>query len=71
MVSGRLNQRHRRAKERGVADHFVPMVQARGEHALAAQHRKHGTQDHGHPEQGGEAATEADAAERGEQDEDC
>ncbi len=56
-----MNQREQRAER----DAFVPMVEGGAEWRLAPHKGDSRTQDDGHPKQGSDAPSKANAAERG------
>jgi len=56
------------AEQRGIGHRLVPMIEHAVERSLAPHDADDGTQRDGHPQQRGEAAGKADAAERGEND---
>jgi hypothetical protein len=51
-----------------VSQRFIPVVEDGIERSFMLQRRQHRAQDRGHPQQRGQASIEADAAKRGEDD---
>jgi hypothetical protein len=71
VVEAKMVNDMNQTEQRGVGDRFIPVIENGVERPLALHGADDDAENNRHPQQRGEAAGEADAAEAGEADENC